>query len=51
VRSVIDKSSEVLRMDLWEHRLPSPRYLKAIAWKLVDEQSILLMHALSVEVE
>ena len=50
VRSVIDPSYEILRMDLWEHRLASPRFLKAIHWKLIDEDAILLMHAMSVEV-
>lgn len=48
VRVVASKSYEILRLDLWELKLPAPRRLEAIRWRLLDPQAILLLHALSV---
>jgi hypothetical protein len=50
VRVAINRTSEVLRLDLWEHALAAPRFLKAIRWRLADPEAILLLYALSVRV-
>lgn len=49
LRVVVHPSFEILRIDLWEYRLPRPRYLKELRWKLADEQSVQAMWAVSVE--
>jgi hypothetical protein len=50
VRVAINKTFEVLRLDLWEHTLAKPRFLKAIRWRLADPEAILLLYGLSVRV-
>ena len=49
VRCAIDKSYEMLRLDLWELPLDCPRHLQAIRWRLTDTHTILAMYALAVE--
>ena len=49
VRVAVDKSYEVLRLDLWERRLPQPRRLAAVRWRLLDADTILLLYALGVQ--
>ena len=49
VRLAVDKSYEVLRLDLWEHAFSRPRRLEAIRWRLLDADAILLLHAVSVQ--
>jgi hypothetical protein len=49
VRSVVHPSFEVLRADLWERRFDTPRFLRAIRWRLLDPQAILMLFGLSVE--
>jgi hypothetical protein len=46
----INKTHEVLRLDVWEHVLAKPRMLKAIHWRLADPEAILLLYGLSVRV-
>ena len=48
VRVVVDKSYEVLRLDLWEHKFEKPRRLEAIRWRLLDADAILVLYAVSV---
>ncbi len=49
VRVVVDPSYEVLRLDLWERRFDRPRRLERIRWRLLDEDAILLLEAVSVQ--
>ena len=51
VRAVIDKSYEILRLDLWEYPLPSVRHLKYIRWCLKDAEALLALWAVSVQVD
>lgn len=48
VRVVVHPSFEILRVDLWERAWDRGRYLKALRWKLVDEQSVQAMWGMSV---
>jgi hypothetical protein len=50
VRVTVDKTYEVLRLDLWERRLDKPRRLKEIRWRLLDADAILVLHAVSVQI-
>ena len=50
-RVVLDKTHEILRLDLWERRFPEARQLKAIHWRLLDPEAILLLYGMSVQVE
>jgi hypothetical protein len=42
---------EVLRVDLWERAFDMPRTLRAIRWRLIDPEAILMLYALSAQVE
>ena len=50
LRTVIDPSYEVLRVDLWERKFAEPRCLRAIRWRLLDPGAILMLYALSVSI-
>jgi hypothetical protein len=50
VRCVVHPSFEVLRADLWERRFATPRFLRAIRWRLLDPEAILMLFGLSVEI-
>lgn len=47
---VLHPSYEILRIDLWEHPLPEPRFLTGVRWRLTDKQSIQALYAVSVQV-
>lgn len=51
VRVALNKTYEVLRLDLWEREFPEAGHLEAIRWRLLDPDTILLLHGLSVRVE
>ncbi|GEM_PF-1014113 len=51
VRCVVDKSFEILRLDLWELTLPAARQLQSMRWRLTDPDAILAMYALSVQID
>jgi hypothetical protein len=50
-RAVIDPTYEVLRVDLWERQFAQPRHLRAIRWRLADPEAILMLYALSVQID
>ena len=48
LRCVVNPSYEILCVDLWEKTVEPGARLKAIRWRLLDENAILAMYALSV---
>ena len=49
IEAVLHPSYEILRIDLWEKRFERPRLLRQIRWRLLDQESIQAMFAISVE--
>ena len=45
----LSRLNEIMRIDLWEKHLDTPRVLRAIRWRLHDPDSIQAIYALSVE--
>ena len=50
LRTIIDPSYEILRIDLWRKTFRRSARLKSIRWRLLDEGAVFALYALSVRI-